>query len=273
MDERIPRNPGEDRAEVFGELYAAHYRPLVAFCRRLSGGDGEELAQDAFLRAWTSWERYAPSRPFWPWVSTIARRLCIDHGRRRRTAQARGPYAVDRQYEVVATPEELYEASEEYQWAREALEQLRPDQRRVIRLRDVEGWSYDRIADHEGVTVESVRGSLRRARSRLRLVYAQMSSGSPAIIVLAILRDFRRRLPGVSHRVQANAASAGVLGARAAESVAAIVVLALGSVSASVPATSPAQAFAQGSPQNGVITPTSVTPTSTTSSSAGAMRD
>src|SRR3954452_12994543 len=134
MDERIPRDPGDDRREVFAELYATHYRPLVAFCRRLSAsGDGEELAQEAFLRGWASWERYAPSRPFWPWVSTIARRLCIDQGRRLRTAQARGPYAVDHQYSAVATPEELYEASEEYQWARDALEQLRPDQRRVIR--------------------------------------------------------------------------------------------------------------------------------------------
>jgi len=274
MDERIPRDPGDDRTEVFAELYATHYRPLVALCRRLTGArDGEELAQEAFLRAWSSWERYAPSRPFWPWVSTIARRLCIDHGRRLRTAQARGPIAADRQYGAVPTPEELYEANEEYEWAREALEQLRPDQRKIIRLRDVEGWSYDRIADHEGVTVESVRGSLRRARSRLRLVYAQMSSGSPAIIVLALLRDLRRRLSDVSHRVQSNAASIGVVGARAAESMAAIVVIAMGSVSASIPATAPAHALAAGGQQQGVITPTSVAPTSTTSNAPGAMRD
>src|SRR5205814_7641036 len=138
MDQRIPRDPADDRSEVFAELYVAHYRPLVALCRRLTAArDAEELAQEAFLRAWSSWDRYAPSRPFWPWVSTIARRLCIDHGRRLRTAQAKGPYALDRNPGSVPTPEELYEANEEYQWAREALEQLRPDQRRVIRLRDV----------------------------------------------------------------------------------------------------------------------------------------
>jgi len=215
MDERIPRDSGDDRAEVFAGLYATHYRPLVALCRRLSGApDGEELAQEAFLRAWSSWDRYAPNRPFWPWVSTIARRLCIDHGRRLRTAQQRGPYAVDHHAGASPTPEELYETNEEYRWAREALEQLRPDQRRVIRLRDVEGWSYDRIADHEGVTVESVRGSLRRARSRLRLVYAQMSSSSPAIVVLALLRDFRRRLTGLAHRVEIDTTRAGMLSAR-----------------------------------------------------------
>ena len=265
MDERIPRDSGDDRTEVFADLYATHYRPLVAMCRRLSvSTDGEELAQEAFLRAWSSWERYAPNRPFWPWVSTIARRLCIDHGRRLRTAQLRGPYAVDRHEGSAATPEELYEANEEYRWARAALEQLRPEQRRVIRLRDVEGWSYDRIADHEGVTVESVRGSLRRARSRLRLVYAQMSSGSPAIVVLAFLRDLRRRLTGLAHRVEVNASQLGMVSARAADAVAALVVLAMGAAPAVAPAALAPSALAAPGRVGGAVTPTSAPDANTT---------
>ncbi|MBV8159586.1 MAG: sigma-70 family RNA polymerase sigma factor [Acidimicrobiia bacterium] len=274
MDERIPRDPSDDRAAVFADLYATHYRRLVAVCRRLTGSvEGEELAQEAFLRAWSSWDRYAPGRPFWPWVSTIARRLCIDRGRRLRTAEARGPYAISQAGAAVATPEELFEANEEYRWARAALEQLRPDQRRVIRLRDVEGWSYDRIADHEGVTVESVRGSLRRARSRLRLVYARMSSGSPAVVLLMFIRDLRRRIAGWSHRVQSNAAAAGVFGARAAESVAALVVLAMGTASSPVAVAALPHALAAPRRQYGAITPTSVESTSTTSRSAPPMRD
>ncbi|TMK84240.1 MAG: sigma-70 family RNA polymerase sigma factor [Actinobacteria bacterium] len=238
MDQRIPQDPGDERADVFAELYEAHYRPLVALCRRLTGPrDAEELAQEAFLRAWSSWERYAPTRPFWPWVSTIGRRLCIDHGRRRQTAQLRGPYVLDG-HRSPPTPEELVELGEEYRWARAALAELRPDQRRVIRLRDVEGWSYDRIASHEGVTVESVRGSLRRARSRLRLVYARMSSTSSVIVLLGLLRSARRRLSEVSHRIQSNAASAGVLSGRAADAVAALVVLAMGTVPTAVTAAS-----------------------------------
>jgi RNA polymerase sigma-70 factor (ECF subfamily) len=268
MDERIPRDPGEDRGEVFAGLYATHYRPLVALCRRLSASaDSEGLAQEAFLRAWTSWDRYAPNRPFWPWVSTIARRLCIDQGRRLRTAQARGPYATDG-LRSEPSVEEWAELREEYRWARAALEQLRPDQRRVISLRDLEGWSYDRIADHEGVTVESVRGSLRRARSQLRLVYARISSASPVIVVLALLRDIRRRIADWSHRVQSSTASAGVVGVRAAESIAAVVMLAVGGISASLPATAPPHAVAAPRGASGVVTPTATTdrsPVTTTS--------
>jgi len=254
---------------VFAELYATHYRPLVAMCRRLSGSrDCEELAQEAFLRAWSSWDRYAPNRPFWPWVSTIARRICIDHGRRLRTAQARGPYAAA-DHRAPDTPDNLLELDEEYRWARAALDELRPDQRRVIRLRDIEGWSYDRIADHEGVTVESVRGSLRRARSQLRLVYARMSSTSLVLVVVALVRDLRHRIADWSHRVESNAASAGMLTARAAEGVAAIVVLAMGAASPSIPATTPAIAAAAPGGASGVVTPTTGDVASPTSVPAG----
>src|SRR5437763_3291611 len=177
MDQRKPQDDLDGRHERFAELYAAHYRPLVAFCRRLVHGtaEPEELAQEAFVRAWSSWERYAPSRPFWPWVSTIARRLCIDHGRRFRRTQLHGE-AVDVDVLLAPSPEELVETDEEYRWARAALAQLRPDQQRVLALRELEGWSYDRIATHEGVSVESVRGSLRRARVGLRVAYARLIS-------------------------------------------------------------------------------------------------
>ena len=235
MDQRIPREDG--RTERFGELYAVHYRPLVAVCRRSVGdAHAEEVAQEAFLRAWSSWERYAPARPFWPWVSTIARRLCIDHGRRLRTAAVRGPHAVDGNGAVVPTPEEQVVASEEYRWARAALAELRPDHQRVLRLREVEGWSYDRIATHEGVTVESVRGQLRRARTRLRVVYARMSSSSPAVLLLAMVRGLRRRVSGWAYRTQDQAAASGLVIGRAGDAVAALVALAIGAGGVGAPA-------------------------------------
>src|SRR5439155_3315129 len=121
---------GDDRHERFAELYATHFRPLVAYCRRQLGGAGdpEELAQEAFLRAWTSWDRYAPTRPFWPWVSTIAHRLCIDRGRRQRRAQLRGVPRPDEV--VVAGPDASVLADDEYRWAGAAVGALRPHQQR-----------------------------------------------------------------------------------------------------------------------------------------------
>ena len=54
------------RDDAFAELYESSYPSLVKYCRGLLGenADPEEVAQEAFLRAWMTWDRYATSRPF-----------------------------------------------------------------------------------------------------------------------------------------------------------------------------------------------------------------
>jgi RNA polymerase sigma factor (sigma-70 family) len=218
---------GDDREERFAELYAAHFRRLVAFCRRQLRGDGEAeaLAQEAFLRAWASWDRYATARPFWPWVSTIARRLCIDYGRQQQRARARG---VSHMEDVPpAEPDETVLALDDYAWARAALAALRPHQQRVLQLREVDRWSYDRIASHEGVSVESVRGSLKRSRQALRAAYLRLADWSPVFVVLTAARGFGRRLLDKAHRTHMAVAVSG-FSDRASSALAVAVAVGLG---------------------------------------------
>ena len=203
-----PGPDGDDREEQFAELYRAHFRPLVAFCRRQlrAEGDAEALAQEAFLRAWASWDRYSTTRPFWPWVSTIARRLCIDHGRQQQRARARGIPTED----VAPTePDEAILALDEYAWARAALAALQPNQQRVLQLREVDRWSYDRIASHEGVSVEAVRGSLKRSRQALRAAYLRLADWTPVVVVLAAARGIGRRLSDQARRTHMAVAVGG----------------------------------------------------------------
>jgi len=222
-----------DAAE-FEQLYAATYRSLVSYCRRVvrSQSDAEEIAQEAFLRAWQSWDRYAPSRPFWPWVATIARRICIDRGRHSTMASAtihrrRSEICSDR----TGSPEEALERKEEERLALTALESLKPDQRRVISLRDLDGWSYEDIARFEGTTVESIRGSLRRARAHLRESYARLTWSSPAVLVLGGLRRIRRRLEQWATETGQIANASSVAMARAGEAIAAVLAITMSAVS------------------------------------------
>src|SRR5205823_4860486 len=156
--------------------------------------DAEEAAQEAFVRAWRSWDSYSSDRPFWPWLVTIARRICIDQRRhsatvtttlRRRATELSG--------RVGALPEDALQAKEEQRLALSALGTLKPDQQRVIGLRDLDGWSYEDIAKFEGVTVEAVRGSLRRARVSLRKSYESLAKGGvPAFVPLPLVPLVRR---------------------------------------------------------------------------------
>ena len=188
---------GEKRADAFEEAYRRCQPELVALCRRLlcGRGDPEAIAQEAFVRAWRSIDSFTGARPFWPWVATIARRLCIDQrrriGRETRKLQAE---ATMTEGQAAVGPDELLESDEEYRAALLALKRLKPAEQRVITLREVNGWSYDEIAEFEGVTVESVRGSLKRARVRLRESYARVAAGAPAVVGMGAWRRARLRL-------------------------------------------------------------------------------
>lgn len=169
-----------NRVGAFEEMYRRCHRPLVELCRRhLCGrGDAEAVAQEAFVRAWLSLDKFSGARPFWPWVATIARRLCIDTRRRLEREMSSLHVEATAWDNPPLSPDEVLEAGEERASARMALEQLKPSERRVITLRDVNGWSYDEIARFEGVTVESIRGSLKRAREALRRSYARVAGDS-----------------------------------------------------------------------------------------------
>ena len=166
-----------NRVGAFEEMYRRCHRPLVELCRRqLCGrGDAEAIAQEAFVRAWLSLDKFTGARPFWPWVATIARRLCIDTRRRLEREMSSLHVEATAWDSPPMSPDEVLEAGEERASARRALEQLKPSERRVITLRDVNGWSYDEIAQFEGVTIESIRGSLKRAREALRKSYARVA--------------------------------------------------------------------------------------------------
>lgn len=180
----------------FAALYE-QYRPrLLLVCRRMLPNhphEAEPIAQEAFLRAWAALDRFADDRSFWPWLSTIAAHLCTDYlrttgrdeGIRRRTEHRRTI--------ALPVPEEAVEQAEDRRLARCALESLNDRHRRLVHLRHVEGWSYEQIAAFEQVSVDSVRGALKRARERMRAAYTAMVDGWAAVPGLAWARRTTER--------------------------------------------------------------------------------
>lgn len=152
--------------EEFERLYRQWRREALALCRRLVGrADAEDAVQETFLRAWSARAHYSPSKPFWPWLSTIARRLCVDE-RRRPTAEPVG-LGIERTV-VRTTPERVVVASEELRLVIESIDGLRPAERRALVHHEFAGMSYQTIALVEGTTIEAVRSTLKRARASLR---------------------------------------------------------------------------------------------------------
>lgn len=249
--ERRPEGVGEPTEEAaFAELYNRTYAPLVAYCRRYCppGYDAEDIAQEALSRAWSSWDRYSPSRPFWPWVATIARRLCVDYWRRDERVLARVGGAPVLEPVATPRPDELSEVADDCRMAVSAFRRLRPDHQRIVGLRDIEGWSYEDIARFEGVTVESIRGSLRRARMSLRKSYETLSKGGAAGILPMLPSLLARRFEAARAsmavrlaRWQTALGDTGVASTRLGEALVSLVALSVAAVGMGSPGVSVAQ--------------------------------
>ena len=147
-------------------MYRRYHDRLERFCRKRVGDQhtAEEVTQEAFTRALTALPDLTGELRFYPWVSVIAARLCVDCHRRQSAVGTRrrprpGPVAGGQDDIVDAVDVSLVVA---------ALARLAPRHQDVLHLREVEGWSYQRIADHYGVKIGTVETLLFRARRALR---------------------------------------------------------------------------------------------------------
>jgi len=79
-DRRLVRRCREGESDAFGTLYAVYHDRLVRHCgRRLPDrGAAEDVAQEAFIRAWRAMDRFEIDRPFYPWLQAIASNACTD---------------------------------------------------------------------------------------------------------------------------------------------------------------------------------------------------
>jgi RNA polymerase sigma factor (sigma-70 family) len=155
---------GDD--DAFGDLYRRYFARLYRYCLRRVGDphEAEELTQEAFARAYGALPRLEGERRFYPWLSVIASRLCVDAFRRR----ARSEPAPVIELDVLEAGHEDVDDADDVALIGRALNRLTPRHRHVLKLREQDGWSYQHIADHYDVSLGTVEALLHRARRSLR---------------------------------------------------------------------------------------------------------
>jgi RNA polymerase sigma-70 factor (ECF subfamily) len=190
---------------AFGELYRRLLGDIRDFCaRRISDPfRAEDLAQETFLKAYESIASFRSGAPFWPWLSTIARHLCIDElrqrGRTREETSADPSETTTRDAPSdVTASEAIAQHSGEHIRAvlTSALRRVSDRDRRMLWFRAVEEQSWEQIARANGTTVHSARNSAWRARNRLRVLLGDTLRDlrSRVAFPLAFLMERWRRL-------------------------------------------------------------------------------
>jgi RNA polymerase sigma-70 factor (ECF subfamily) len=163
--ELVGRAKGGDRA-AFSQLVRLHQRRVFALGMRWfrNADDADDLVQETFVRVWKSLESFDESRPFAPWVITIA-------VNRAKTMAARAKPAEELDETLTwdgPSPDVDVEQSQLVGSVRRAVDALPEEQRIVLHLRAVESRSYREIADALGIPIGTVMSRLARARETVR---------------------------------------------------------------------------------------------------------
>lgn len=156
---------------AFGLLVQRWERPVFAFLARMLGSreEAEDLAQEAFLRAWRNASRYRASGQFKSWLFRIVGNLARSRLRRRKIVRwiSFDPVAHDKPTRE-DTGEQTLERAETRQSVREAIGRLPERQRQALLLKMYDGLSYQEIASTMEVSVPAVESLLHRATTALR---------------------------------------------------------------------------------------------------------
>jgi RNA polymerase sigma-70 factor (ECF subfamily) len=154
-------------AEAFGELVLRYQTSVFNVCYRLLGErrDAEDLAQEAFIRAYQRLAAFDAERPFGPWMRRVAANVCLN--RLQLNVPIVVPLDEERDEDSAGTPETVHDQAERAELLRSALVALAPHYRAVLELRHFQEMSYDEIAATLNLPVSDVKSHLFRARKIL----------------------------------------------------------------------------------------------------------
>lgn len=176
--------------DAFARLVEANQNKIYTLALRMTGNpeDGEDLAQEAFLRAWRSLPSFQGESSFSTWLYRLASNLCIDFLRRekRRSAAAAVTSLDDEEGPAPAeipdhrfSPEGEAERRELRAAVGQALLKLSDEHRQVLVLRELEELSYAEIADRLGLEEGTVKSRIARSRLALRKLLLASGNFSP----------------------------------------------------------------------------------------------
>lgn len=156
---------------AYDALYQRYRQPIFAFVFHLIGRadateDAEDIAQDAFTRAFASIREKSFDGSFKAWLYTIARNRTYDvmRARKQKVVSLDAEIAEPPVAPAADGPAERAEQRAEFAWLMAAVSDLPERQRDALLLREMAGLSHDQIADELGTSVSATKKLISRGR-------------------------------------------------------------------------------------------------------------
>jgi len=173
-EEKLISRAAKGDASAFNELLTAHEKKMYAVCLRMCGNheDAQDCLQESMLRVYRSISGFKGQSSFSTWLYRVTMNTCLDELRRRKSKPVT---SLDGLLESgwspsddFDTPEHHAVASEKRAEIQKSISELPEDMRAAVVLRDIQGFSYDEIAQMLGINVGTIKSRISRGREKLR---------------------------------------------------------------------------------------------------------
>lgn len=188
-DTLLIREAQQGNAAAFEELVRQYDRAVLRLAVHLTGSqeDGQDIYQEAFLRAYINLARFRFECSFYTWIYRIVTNLCLDHLRKKNSHGRHVTTTVSRdgeeEEEVLnrmpdhspdASPQRSLVGRELRRCILRALGRLSPRERMVFELKHYHGLRLRTVADILNTTEGTIKNTLFRATHKLRTQLAEV---------------------------------------------------------------------------------------------------
>jgi RNA polymerase sigma-70 factor (ECF subfamily) len=184
-DEQLVARAQEGDGRAFELLVRKYQHKIIQLVSRLVGeSDAPDVAQETFIKAYRALNGFRGQSAFYTWLYRIGINTAKNHivSRGRRPAnqdidiQDAEQYGHTEHLSDVDTPESLLLSDEIKQKVAEVIHKLPADLRQAITLRELEGLSYEEIAEVMDCPIGTVRSRIFRAREAIDAVVQPLLS-------------------------------------------------------------------------------------------------
>ena len=173
-EQKLIQRASDGDPAAFNRLMAQHEKKMYAVALRMFSNreDAQDCLQEAMLRVYRAIGSFKGQSSFSTWLYRITMNTCLDELRRKKNKQSTSLDNLVEQgwspADEANTPEKHAVRAELRRELGRLIQDLPEDMRSAIVLRDIQGFSYDEIADVMDVNVGTIKSRISRAREKLR---------------------------------------------------------------------------------------------------------
>jgi RNA polymerase sigma-70 factor (ECF subfamily) len=167
----------EGDEQALGVLVDRYLSDVYSFALRLAGdaGAAEDIAQEAFIKAWKHIRSFVPGRSFRAWLFTIARNTAVDYLRTKKEVALSCFENIEGENTLIASiadnvplPDELIARAQDVRYLARLLTEINPEYREVIELRHTSNLTFEEIGEVVKRPLHTVKSQHRRGLAALR---------------------------------------------------------------------------------------------------------